>query len=215
MSATRMTLEDKQAAIILALRPFLTTGQIQSALAIWTEKYADKPTFALQHFVGECCRLFNIENARSQLLRSLVEELSAGGRKNHSQIEPPRHSAEVTPVNEADGRAVTVFQLVIEQLCVMAGAQHGKNVRHYILANLQRLALDRMTQKSLEMWLTDHMTTIDMAITLKHMQLMVNLAYVALCEYCGPVRADTMLHETIRLVAQHPAARGFAPAQLL
>ena len=44
---------------------------------------------------------------------------------------------------------------------------------------------------------------------------LVNLAYVGLCEYVGPVKADRVLHEAVLMVETASAGSGFPVRRLL
>ena len=55
-----MEFEQKKTAIEQGLRPFLTGDSLVYALQIWETKYAEKPTFALQHFISELCDSFSL-----------------------------------------------------------------------------------------------------------------------------------------------------------
>lgn len=222
MSVLMMTQEEKRKIIIEAFRPYLNLEQSKQALMLWAEKYADKPAFTLQRFVRECCTLFSLEKERPVLMESLIRKLTdSPSRQSSEQNEnasPSITSASGNEVVRESGNgdmATSVFELAVQHLCTIAGKQQGAGIRQYMINNLEGLSLERSSRSAMEMWLSGKIPVIDADISLENMQHMINFAYIALCEYCGPMKADTILDEAIKRTAQSPLAADFPPEKLL
>ena len=88
-------------------------------------------------------------------------------------------------------------------------------MRRYVIGNLERVELNARARNELQLWLAGNQPSLDSAIPVSSMQLMINLAYVSLCEYCGPVKADAILHDAIQEASLRPEAKTFDPLKLL
>ncbi len=209
-SAINMSSHERTAAIRQALSAFMTPQQVSAAVALWQEKYSGKPTFSLQYFVRECCAQFSLEAQRSQILQGLVKALT----DKHVKVATGSSSDAAVEGAEADA-ALHVFQLLFRQITDGAGLLRGQEIRRYVAAGLGKMNASNAVKRSLELWLTGSMPVIEAAVPLPVMTALINRAYVGLCEYCGPVEADRILHEAVTHTASSAAARQFAPQRLL
>jgi hypothetical protein len=210
MSTLMKAIPDRTMAIKVALKPFLDTVQIETAVTLWREKYSNKPTFSLQYFVRECCALFSIEKERSLLLQSLVREL------NGQRLNPQENVSHETSMSRAEAdAAVQTFHLLFRQLVDSAGLLRGQEIQRYVAAGLPKMTSNKSVLRSLDLWLTGQMPVIEAAVPIDVMTALVNRAYVGLCEFCGPVKADQILHESVVKVAGSAAGKLFSPQRFL
>lgn len=212
MSEFNAIQHDRSAAIKVALGAFLDPQQTARAVGLWHEKYAAQPTFSVQYFVRECCALFGVESLRNQLVQSLVLEL------NSQRMKPVAEQA-VRDKSSVDGpraeAAVLTFQLLFRALTDSAGQLRGREISRYVADGLVKMPLAKDVKRSLELWLNRDMPVIEAVVPIPVMVTLVNRAYIGLCEYCGPVKADQMLHECVGRIASMPAAQQFHPRELL
>lgn len=214
MSNVNTINHDRSIAIKTALDAFLDPQQTAQALALWREKYAIQATFSVQYFVRECCALFGVESLRNQLVQSLVLELNSQ-RMQKVQEKPARDnriSVSPSPENEA---ATQTFQLLFRALVDSAGPLRGREISRYVADGLTKMSLAKDARRSLELWLNRDMPVIEATVPIPVLITLVNRAYVGLCEYCGPVKADQILHECVGRIARTATAQQFHPQQLL
>lgn len=203
---------DRSIAIKTALGAFLDPQQTAQAVILWHEKYATQATFSVQYFVRECCALFGVEPLRNQLVQSLVLELNSQRMNPGAEKSVKKKNNSVSPQNEI---AVQTFQLLFRALTESAGPLRGREISRYVADGLPKMALPKDAKRSLEMWLNRDMPVIEAAVPIPLLTDLVNRAYVGLCEYCGPVKADQILHECVGRVARTTAGQQFHPQQLL
>jgi hypothetical protein len=205
---------DRSIAINAALSTFLDPQQTDQALELWREKYATQSTFSVQYFVRECCALLGVESLRNQLVQSLVLELNSQRMQVVTERTVSGHSnrADANARNEV---ALQVFQLLFQALADSAGPLRGREISRYVAAGLPKMSLAKDVKRSLEMWLNRDMPVIEATLPIPVLVTLVNRAYVGLCEYCGPVKADQMLHACVSRVAETAAGQQFHPQQLL
>jgi hypothetical protein len=203
---------DRSIAIKTALSAFLDPQQTTKAVELWREKYATQATFSVQYFVRECCALFGVESLRNQLVQSLVLELNSQRMNPGTERSVREKNNSVSPQNEI---AVQTFQLLFRALTESAGPLRGKEISRYVVDSLPKMALPKDAKRSLEMWLNRDMPVIEVAVPIPLLTELVNRAYIGLCEYCGPVKADHILHDCVSRVASTAAGQLFHPQQLL
>ncbi len=208
-----MTIAQKRQAIAWALTPYLSHDNLESALSIWEHKYAHQPTFALQRFLSEFCTTATLAAQRSQILQSLIKALSHADGKPIRQFEEAK-AAPQAPASSLP--AVSVFSRLVETLLGLLPQDQAIKTRLYLLENLAKLRLPLMTQRDLQAWLSQQYpipasTRVDEEV-LRHL---VNLAYVVLCEYQGPVKADQLLHEAVVSTEQATRGQAYSVRQLL
>lgn len=197
--ARTMTIAQKKFAIEGALTPYLSEAHLVRAIRIWEEKYSGQPTFALQRFINEFCDNATLMAQRSQILQSLIRALSgADGRPLEQSIfqrETP--AAPTSPVVMADGLVDCFSQLMEAVFTNMPGDMHVR-ARLFLLENLPGMKLPALSQRSLQAWLSQqYRIPSDVILEEKTLRHLVNLVYISLCEFMGPVKADKLLHEAV------------------
>ena len=187
----------KRRAIKEALAPFMDAELLQRTLALWEEKYSHMPTFALQHFLREICENKLLLPQRSGMLQALIRSLSD---LPDDVLEPPaKKTSEAKPVvyvKKEKGHApdVLMFMDLVEELIAFMGRDYPAKIRVYMIENLEKADIDTQKRWALHSWIKQIEPLKDIELDIKSMQQVINLVYVALCEYLGPVKADFVLH---------------------
>lgn len=197
--AGTMTITQKKIAIEGALTPYLSDDHLLRAVRIWEEKYSQQPTFALQRFINEFCDNATLMAQRSQILQSLIRALSgADGRPlDKPMLVPESRQAEHVAVTMKDGLIECFSQLVEAVFARTPGDMHIK-IRLFLLENLTGMKLPALSQRALHAWLSQqYRIPSDVMLEEKALRHLVNLVYISLCEFMGPVKADKLLHEAV------------------
>jgi len=201
----------KRKAVEEALVPFIHGKTLANALILWDEKYAHQPTFALQHYLRELCSDLEIAHMRSRMLQSLVSTFSSmqDGRHNrtpeHQPIKP--NTAHAAP-KTASSPILLMFMALVEQLIDAPGGDVSTRIRLYVLENLTKISLPTHERWAFHGWLNQMAPLTGTTPNINTMQQVLNLAYVALCEYLGPIKADQILQNTVSTVQQqHPTTQ--------
>ena len=217
MSVDNTINHDRSIAIKTALGAFLDPQQTAQAIGLWQEKYANQATFSVQYFVRECCAMFGVESQRNQLVQSLVMELNGQRMKSMTKNSAREKSSSSNSNNDGPQAeaAMQTFQLLFRALTDSAGPLRGREISRYVADNLPKMSLAKDARRSMEMWLKGEMPLVEAVVPVPVLIDLVNRAYVGLCEYCGPVKADQILHESVGRIARTAAAQQFHPQQLL
>lgn len=210
MTSMTQALDPRGAAIRTALESLLDNKQLYEAMQLWQEKYAGQKTFSVQYFVRECCALLNVKTLRNQMIQNLVTEL------NSQRIQHADKKSVVDKGQETQNvDAVQVFQLLFNELISRAGSLRGWELTSYVVAALPKMQLQDDARYALGNWLNHQAAIGNVFVPAKAMTVLLNQAYIGLCEYCGPVKADQILHEAVTIVAATKAGQLFHPEKLL
>lgn len=204
-----MNPSQKRKAVEEALMPFIHGKTLANALILWDEKYAHKPTFALQHYLRELCSDLEIAHMRSRMLQALVSAFSSlqDNRQSHT---PTAYSPRaITPAPQANKTTISpilvMFMNLVEQLIDAPGGDASTRIRLYVLENLEKIPLLTQERWAFQGWLNEMAPLTGTTPNINTMQQVINLAYVALCEYLGPIKADQILQNTVSEVQKaHP-----------
>lgn len=199
----------KRRAIREALEPFMDEDLLAGTLDLWEEKYSHLPTFALQHFLREICENKLLLPQRSGMLQALIRSLSV---LPDDVLEPTRQKSyeakAAVYIKKEKGHSsdVRVFMDLVDGLIAFMGRDYPAKIRLYILESLEKADIDTQKRWALHSWIKQTEPLRDMDFDVKSMQQVINLVYVALCEYLGPVKADFVLHSVLAGVqARHPS----------
>lgn len=103
-------------------------------------------------------------------------------------------------IKQAEGanRELLVFVALIERLIEGLYDDMATRTRLYILENLTKVKISSQERWALQQWL-NRVTPLKNDMPLDHtvMQHVINLAYVAVCEYLGPSKADQVLQASV------------------
>ncbi len=196
-----MTPEQKRKAVETALMPFIHGKTLAQALVLWDEKYAHKPTFALQHYLRELCSDIELAHMRSRMLQALVVAFSSLQDKRQEPTHAaPAAASKSTSNHPQSSPELQMFMALVEQLINSAKGDNATRVRLYVLENIEKLPAPPNDRRALQSWLNQitHLTGTTLNIHL--MQQVINLAYVGLCEYLGPIKADQFLQDSVSQV---------------
>lgn len=192
--------------------PFIQGKTLINALILWDQKYAHKPNFALQHYLRELCSDLEIAHMRSRMLQALVSTFSSlqDTRQNNAlSDQQTRARATHTMSQTAQAAAknssspvLLMFMALVEQLIDSAKSDAATRVRLYVLENLETIPLQTQERWAFHSWLNQIAPLTGTTPNITTMQQVINLAYVALCEYLGPIKADQLLQNTVSDIQQ-------------
>lgn len=195
-----MTPAQKRKAVETALMPFIHGQTLAQALILWDEKYAHKPNFALQHFLRELCSDIELAHMRSRMLQALVTTFSS--LQDQRQEKSPAKTNHTSQAAAHHSPEQQMFMALVEQLINSAKSDRAIPVRLYVLEHIEKLPTAPNNRRALQTWLNQIAPLTDITLNLALMQQVINLAYVGLCEYLGPITADQLLQESVSAVQQ-------------
>ena len=216
MKFETLRFEEKRIAVEQGLMPFLDGERLLLALQIWEEKYSNEPIFGLTRFVNELCDSTALQVQRGKVLQALIQTLlSSSSPAQAPQLDaaPPVKVAQSSRVPQQD--ATWTCMLLVDTLMRGLSPEKSGGVRLYMLNNLGTLRQPEAVQTALRAWLNQQQNAISVSIAESVLTRIVNLAYVALCEYEGPIKADHMLHNAVLTVEKMATDSSFPVRRLL
>jgi len=199
----------KRRAIEEALTPFIQGKALAHALFLWDEKYAEQRNFALQHFLRELCETTALAPLRSRMLQALIQALSKLQDEMISEAQQntaAKRKSWTLKKQSSTNPELAMFMSFVDSLIEHAGGELAMRIRLFVLDNLDSTTIATQLRWDLHAWLSQMTPLTETRLDIKSMQQVINLAYVALCEYLGPIKADAILQNTVsRVQRAYPA----------
>jgi len=203
-----MQLKRRQ-AIIAGLSPLLPEEQVIAAIGVWDESYATNPAFNLQSYVDRLMEALAPTCQRRDLHRALVKSVFLGEAEVSAQEAPAEGTA---PVENR------VFEQLLGAFLTGVATQRpaaDAAIRGYLIDKLGALPLAGAPQDAVAGWLARRCVAITAPLSREAMRGLLNLAYVLVCEYLGPMNADRLLSLAVKQTEGLPEARLLPPRTLL
>jgi hypothetical protein len=201
-----MDLKLRRRAIYTAMRPYFEDAELLAALQLWQEGYSDKPKFAFTEFLSVCCKTKELRSQRTSILSAifkaldlpeaqlLPDPLDAEAGNMLIQAKETEAAQKAPIANQSTKIFVHFFELLLSQL----GDSEALGVRVFVIKHSEQLTMSMIQKNMLSDWLEKKIQTLSIEYELAILRRLVNFAYIALCEYKGPVKADQMLAMTIK-----------------
>ena len=214
-----MRLSLRRRAIYTGLAGHFSDEEVWPLLALWESKYAEQPPLPLNEFLAEVVLRTERKLERARLYRELVGALT--GPPSQLLPDPEEQLAAwrqgrneaVRQVATPDSAAQTTFlalnQALLEQL---DGAQQAA-LRRFAAGNLSGMGVSSELSTRLRIWLEQGGSDGIANLGLEQLRKLLNLLYIGLCEFLGPVRADRVLSQAVNRVEEQGVE--FSPRRLL
>ncbi|MCU1715520.1 hypothetical protein [Pseudomonas sp. 5P_3.1_Bac2] len=214
-----MSLSTRRRAIFTGLSGHFAGDELLAVLALWEAKYADKPPFALNEFLAEVAQHTERKLERAKLYRELVGALTGplSGLLADPEAQLRSWRQRTGGANllddEQEQQARKTFEALVRSLLNSLNTDIEPRLRRFAVGNLagfEALPEQRMQARA---WLEQDVSLLGSSLGVKHLRQLLNLLYVGLCEYLGPVVADQRLSQAVQAVETQ--ALPFTPRQLL
>lgn len=197
-----MDLVQRRRAVYTGLRPFFNDLEISNALIVWEHEFSQKPTFALNVFIARCCTTPELKEKRGEILRAVI---SAMDLPLNQLLPDPQKVVRTEAELKADANhqldpVTSAFVALITAMLSRYDFSTQGGVRNFVIDNLGKINLDAHSSQRMREWLSGQSTYLAANYKVEVLQKLVNLAYVAMCEYAGPVRTDRNLSLALKEV---------------
>lgn len=190
----------RRRAIYTGMRPYFDDHELYNAVVMWQNDYAEKPKFALSVFVARCCTHAELKAQRAKILASIFSAMELP----EAQLLPDplsevKDNGKLIPAAQHTQDAKTaVFEVLLKQLLIKFNESDEASIRSFLTGNLSQFQTDERRLMHLREWLAGRVPTLGANYDVPMLQKLVNLMYVAMCEYVGPVKADQYLAASIK-----------------
>ena len=201
-----MSLSTRRRAIYTGLASYLTEDELLPMLSLWEANYADKPSFALNEFLGEVAKRCGRKLERALLYRELISVMSGPSSAllpdPVAQLEAWRKGAgaKAVEVSGPDAQARQTFEALSDALFAGLSDSQVISLRRFAAANLNDMGMDTELRLRLRGWLERGGTLARIGLDLQQLRKLLSLLYIGLCEYLGPVKADQLLTRAVQQV---------------
>lgn len=202
------TLIKKKRAIYTGLYPYLESDNLVRAMILWEQKYADNPSFAVQHFINDICLGNDLKSLRRDMLLNLVKTLVLPDEElmpdPSMRIAMYRREHKIAESTEYTSRELVVFQKLVIALMEQISVDIRVSIKDYVLDNLAKSKIDSSIKRQLQLWLSKQVSAMKVAAPdIDDLRKVINFFYVGFCEYAGPVETDRILGKAVAKVTDN------------
>lgn len=203
-----MRLSLRRRAIYTGLAGHFSEEELWPLLALWENKYSDKPPFALNEFLAEVVLRTERKLERARLYRELVGALT--GSPDNLLPDPEMQLAAwrqgrneaARSVASPDAAAQTTFLALNQALLEQMDSSQQQALRGFAAGNLGGMQVSAELGLRLRAWLEQGALDGIESLGIEQLRKLLNLLYIGLCEFFGPVRADRMLSQAVSRVEE-------------
>ncbi|MFZ5755392.1 MAG: hypothetical protein ACOY3X_00645 [Pseudomonadota bacterium] len=208
LRALPMSLENRRRAVYTALIEFLNEDALWEALTLWEDNYSADAAFSVQKFLSEILDTPALRAQRVRILQTMVKMLSAPPA---SLLPDPREQllvhrmrrgkAASSAANSRDpvvGACASLLHRILRGL----DTDTRLKMRLFLLERLERSGIPLATRTAVQAWLSEQTRLTLGGAGPGEMQRLLNLAYMGLCEYIGPVAADAALSRALKQLGE-------------
>lgn len=197
------------------------------AQAIWNTNYAGSRAHSLVTFVKELSNRITLSNdSKQKLLIALYKCLQTNPAQTavvpaapaQTATQARKNSSFIHPEPALLAPDLLIFSKLVEQIITdirQQGAAVFINFTQLLQEKMYMAKLPAQTCEGILLGCIEKEKPDCRAIARRHLHLLVNIFYIALCEAAGPTIADALLANAIHVVEQTPEARLYHPRQLL
>jgi hypothetical protein len=201
-----MRLEYKRRAIYTVLSEVISEQDLLDVMWHWQNIYSQKSKFELNHFLSDCKSTPEIASSRSGLYRKMIALLVS---EQKDLLEDPWPLMLAYKKNKDNLDNITsvaieswseIFTKVMHELFSRMSLDTQRSVSSYVIQHLSTLGLPQSLVYSFQLW-THKKGIIDThQADRAQLKKLLNLTYIAICEFIGPIQADQFLSNAIKEV---------------
>ena len=212
-----MELTLRRRAIYTGMRPYFDDHELLNAINIWQTEYSHKQKFALSVFVARCCNTPQLKQQRAMILGAIFMAMDSAPAK---LLPDPFDELKVSGNLSLDtvhtqDHQTQVFKKLLEQVFMKFNEDDEKQIRNFLIEHLNQIKIDARRLMHIREWLASNTTTLAANYDLDIMQKLINLCYIAMCQFTGPVKADQYLAQAIKETEPLSLKLGFKLHELL
>jgi len=201
------SVEFRRRAVYTALIQHLADDELWEALALWEDNYAAVENFTAQRFLSDILTSAELRGKRVRILQSLVRALSAPAS---TLLPDPKEQLLVFRMRRGKTSRVTTSRDPLVVACssllsrILRGLDDNNRLRMrlFILDQLEKTRIDMTLRAAVRTWLSEQTRLQLDNAAVSDLRKLINLAYIGLCEYIGPVSADAALNRAYQALAE-------------
>lgn len=192
----------RKRAVYTGLQPFLRDSELMEALILWESRYINEPKFSVRYFIGDLSKRINRPGDAKKLFINLVATMNKPAEQllpdPTTALEAYKRRRSVAATPEYAIPEIEAFKVLIQKWLSLEKSAAAADINRFVMLNLDRLKINPDLKIQTARWLADERKDIIVTnIQLKDLRKIINLFYIAFCEYVGPVKADTLLADAV------------------
>lgn len=208
---TNVSQSHRRRALYTGLKNHLPPADILAALNLYEARYAREPQFAVRYFVADVVKNINSKVPAKALLSDLLASLA---KPTEALLPDPgaalaayRANPAALPLQRFIIPELHAFQLLITKWLAKLDPMLVNDVLVYVARHLYELEIESLLKSKLASWLAKIESELSMVeVDTADLRHVVNLFYIAICRYAGPMRADASLAEAVATLRNNGGA---------
>jgi len=209
--ASDKSLENRRRAIYTALIQHLSEDELWESIAIWEDVYAGEAHFSAQKFLSDILATPELRSKRVRILQSLIRAQSA---PPSSLLPDPREQllvfrmrrGKASAVTSSRNPAVVACSSLLSRILRNLDDNNRLRMRLFLLDQLEKSGISAPTRAAIRVWLSEQTRLLLASAEAGDLRRLINIAYVGLCEYIGPVAADAALNRAFTQIGDEEPA---------
>lgn len=215
-----MTMATKRRAVFTVLSQYVSDDALWQIMWRWQNKFADKAQFELNGFLSECKDIKGVAENRAQLYRQLIGIMM----DRHAVLKPDPlddmlvyQAEQVQRGNMQDSGVVNwtqSFSTVLKAIFQNLRSDTARHIKQFASEQAVRNPMSAEFVYAFTLWEPTQLLHVE-EYDVSDLRRLLNIIYIGMCEYLGPVEADRILSAGIREAAASNRQPATDPRQLL
>ncbi len=201
----------RKRALYTGLQPFLKDSELMEALILWETSYSDQPKYSLRYFISDLSKSVKKESEAKKMLIHLVSTMS---RPEKELLPDPTSALNAYKIRRAKGQPrlpqapeLQAFKLLIDKWLWLLNSPAAIDIGYFVMQNIDRITIDEELRRQVKQWLKEPKYQFSLSqVNTGELRKLINLFYVAFCEYVGPVQTDELLNESVKRLKSNGGA---------
>ena len=188
--------------VYTALTPYVTGHNLMRCMILWEKKYAQSPSNAVKHYVYDIKNSISpevdVRNVHMNLIRCASEPENKLLGDPSALINKFAREYELDVSHEFTLPELEVLQLFINKWLGLLKGPDKIGITGYVSENIAVLGIDPTLGMHFSGWIAGNFENIKLPqVKTSDLRKIINLFYIACCEFVGPVAADQMLETVV------------------
>jgi hypothetical protein len=216
-------IELRKQAIMIGLSSHLTEKECINAIHVWEQQYSRAPKFALQQFIKEVVKPNSqLWDFRNDIFINVIKAMSLRAEEVEQQFQQFFHGRKLEASSAVKKQKNQKQQLVFEnlyrtfmQLMEVTDYQVAVQLRKFLREKMLYGRSFAMEIQRLNSWLLGITDKLEIELSMDEMKQIIHSAYLGSCEFVGPVKADALMSEAVKIVEKQSGDDEISPRELL
>jgi len=200
---THDDLTQRRRAVYTGLSPFLKSDDLIRAMVLWEDCYSNRPMFSARFFLADVQKTTQCTAAVKDMLLKLVASMNQSATTLLPDPAPAMRLFRLRNRPAAPQQLpveIEAFIALVNSWLGLIDKANGYHIVRFVARSVERSKLPRELCADVSSWLDNRNHRFKTReVKVRDLRHIINLLYVACCEYLGPVKTDQILSKALHL----------------